>query len=676
MSRVLTTMCPMNCHPTFCGMEVRIEGERVAAIRGDRTNPDSRGFLCQRGHAAKEIIGNPLRLLSPLRRAGPRGSGRWTPVSWDAALDEVVAAIGKAGRLGTALWRGHGSLVNELNRFLILRFGNLYGCHAWSAAITCWTLGAYGFALTGVPEANTKEDLGEHSRTVFMWGANVVSQPTTGPHLRAAKRRGAYVVAIDVRRTETARLADEFHVIRPGSDAALALAMMHVIVSEGLLDREFVARHTAGFEPLAESLRERTPSWGAGVTGLSAETIRGLARRYATAKPAMIVAGGSSMYKLRTGWLASRAISCLPALTGQIGVPGGGLGPRHRASTHGEALADITAGERRPPGDYVPSHMTAMNDAMLDGKIDVLVLLGTNMLASYADANRAALGLDRVGLVVAHDLFMNETIRRHADLVLPGTAWLEEVGLKDTATHIYLTDQGLKPPGEARSMAWLLRALADRLPVPGFFPWPDADGAIEALLRTMQDGTLTVAQMRREGNRYARRISHVAHPDRRFPTPSGKVEFWSERARSVGLPPLPVFEEPEERASRYPLVFRQGRTFTAFHAFYDEGRALPSLAAADPHPVLAIHPADAARRGLAEGAPIVLANDRGRFEARAHLTSDVPQGVVWMRDGWVGVNALTSGAACLALDASDLIPGLPAGQASYEAAVEVLPAPR
>ncbi len=676
--RVLKTMCPMNCHPTYCGMEVHVEGGRVVELRGDPTNPDSRGFLCQRGHAAKEIVGNPRRLLEPLARAGPRGSGRWEPISWEQALDRLAGAMRAAGRQRVALWRGHGALVNELNRQLIPRFGNLYGCHHWNSAVVCWGLGAYGLMLTGVPEANTREDMAEHSRTILLWGANVVSQPTTAPSLRAARRRGARVIVIEVRRTETAALADEYHVVRPGSDAALALAMMHVIVAEGLVDRDFVARYTVGFDRLAQSLRERTPEWAAGIVGLPPDTIRALARRYATETPSMIVLGGSTIYKYRSGWLTSRAISCLPALIGNLGIPGGGLGPRHRAFTHGEYYADLTAAERRPPGDYIPSHMASMTQALEAGRIDVLILFGTNMLASFADADRVAAALERVGLVVAHDLFTNETIRRCADLVLPGTAWLEEIGVKDTATHVYLMDRALEPAGQCRSMTWLLRQLAERLGVRDFFPWADQEGAVDALLAAMDGGRLTVERMRREDYRYARRISHVGHPDRRFPTPSGKVEFWSERAAALGLPPLPVYEEPEESpsarpglAARYPLVFRQGRTFTAFHAFYDEGRALPSLAAAEPQPQLSISPADAAARGIEPGARIELFNDRGAFEATARVTADVPPGVVWMRDGWVGVNRLTSGTACLPPAASSAFERIPGGQASYEALVEV-----
>ena len=201
----------------------------------------------------------------------------------------------------------------------------------WNPAIVCWAMGAYGLALTGVIEANTKEDMAAHSRLIILWGANLASQPTTAPHLVEARRRGARVVAIDVRRAEASRHADETWLIHPGTDAALALAMAHVIVAEGLAARDFLPRQTVGYEAYATHLERFTPEWAEGETGLAAEDIRGLAREYATSKPAMIVVGGASMYKHRHGWQPGRAIATLPALTGQLGMAGGGFGPRHRS---------------------------------------------------------------------------------------------------------------------------------------------------------------------------------------------------------------------------------------------------------------------------------------------------------------------------------------------------------
>jgi anaerobic selenocysteine-containing dehydrogenase len=666
-------MCPMNCHPTLCGMLVTLEDGRVHDIQGDPANPDSRGFLCLRGQASREIIDNPRRLLHPLVR-DRRDDGVWRQASWDEALDRIVGAMRRAGRQAVGLWSGHGLFANNygtrLHAQLLRRFANLWGCQWWSPAIICWGLGGFGLGLTGALRVNTKEDMGEHAALVLLWGANLASQPNTGRHLAAARRRGAHITAIDIRETEAAAQADEMLVIRPGTDAALALAMMHVIVAEGLWDRRFVEQHTVGFAELSAHVGRYPPAWAAHITGLAEERIVALARRYATTRPSMILLGGSSMHKGANGWHAARAIGCLPALTGNLGVAGGGFGPRHGASSHGQALADIVALDRRPPGDYIPSQMSRITEALLERRVSVMLLFGTDMLSSFADAGRLAEGLARTDLVVSQDLFMNDTARRFADVVLPGTSWLEEIGCKSTNTHLYLMPQALEPRGEARSATWLLRALADRLGLRDFFPWAHDDGALDAILDHPATGHATVAALRAEGGIRALRVSPVAYPDRRFDTPSGKVELVSERARALGLPALPVHEPLPPSA--FPLAFRQGRTLTQFHGFYDHGRALPTLARIDPEPVLWISRADAGTRGVADGAPIRLFNERGGFTARARVTDAVPAGTVWMRDGWEGLNRVTSGHPVLPDAAVDVF-AFSAGQAAFDANVEVEP---
>jgi anaerobic selenocysteine-containing dehydrogenase len=414
------------------------------------------------------------------------------------------------------------------------------------------------------------------------------------------------------------------------------------------------------------------PAWAAGVTGVPAERIAALARRYAAGRPAMILLGGSSMHKGQNGWQGARAIACLPALTGNVGVPGGGFGPRHGGASHGQALQTIVAEDRRPPGRYLPSQMPRVTEALLDGDVRVLFLLGTDMLSSFADAERVAEGLTRTELVVSYDLFWNDTARRCADVVLPATAWLEELGCKATNTHLYLMPRILDPPGETRPVAWVLRELARRLDVRDFFPWADEEGPLDAILDHPATGHATIAALRAEGGIRPWRISPVAHPDRRFPTPSGKVEFVSERARALGLPALPVYEALPA-ADAYPLAFRQGRSLTQFHGFYDHGQALPTLARLDPEPVLWLAPADARARGVDDGAAIRVFNAQGAFAARARVTDRVPAGTVWMRDGWTGLNRLTSGRPSVPDEATEVFP-FSAGQAAFDATVEVAPA--
>jgi anaerobic selenocysteine-containing dehydrogenase len=672
--RTVRTMCPMNCHPTLCGMLVDVEDGRLRGVRGDPDNPDSRGFLCVRGQASREIIDNPRRLRRPLMR-DRRGTGDWRAVTWDEALDLVAARLRAVGGPAVGIWTGHGLAANNygtrIGGHLVRRFANLWGCQSWSGTMICWGLGAFGLGLTGILETNTKEDMSAHAALIVLWGANLASQPNTARHVAAARRRGAHVVTIDVRRTEAAARSDETLLVRPGSDAALALAMMHVIVAEQLWDGEFVARHTTGFDDLASHLAGHTPAWAEAATGVPAERITALARRYATTKPAMIVLGGSSLHKGDGSWLGARAIGCLPALTGNVGVPGGGFGPRHGSAAHGQRLASITAEARRPPGAWIPNQMPLVTEAMRDGRLRAMLLLGTNMLSSYADAGRVAEGLARQELVVAYDLFLNDTARRFADVVLPATAWLEELGCKSTNTHLYLMPKVLEPPGEARPIGWVLRELARRLDVADFFPWADESGPIDAILDHPSTGHATVAALAAEDGMRALHVSPVGHPDLTFPTPSGKIELRSALAATLGLPALPVAAPPT--SSPYPLTLTQGRTLTHFHGFYDHGRALPTLAEADPEPVLWIAPADAAARGVADGAPIRIANGRGAMRARARVTERIPAGTVWMRDGWLGLNALSDGAPAVPDGAADAFRalGFSGGQATFDTRVEV-----
>jgi anaerobic selenocysteine-containing dehydrogenase len=653
-------------------MLVDVEAGRLSSVRGDPENPDSRGFLCIRGQASREIIGNSKRLLFPQIR-DRRSDDAWRRVSWDEALELIVARMQSAGRLAVGFWQGHGSSANNygtrIAHQLTRRFANLYGCQWWNPTIICWGLGAFGVGLTGPLETNTKEDMGAHANLILLWGANLASQPNTARYIAAAKRRGAWIATIDVRHTEAGAQSHEVVVIRPGTDTALALSMMHVIISQGLYDRGFVEEHTVGFDRLAAHVTTYSPAWASSETGLAADRIIALAQRYATTRPAMILLGGSSMHKGPNGWQGGRAVACLPALTGNLGVPGGGIGPRHGAASNGQALANITAMARRPPGRYVPNQMPRITEALLDRSVRVLFLLGTDMLSSFADADRVAEGLAGADLVVSHDLFLNDTARRFADVVLPATAWLEELGCKSTNTHLYLMPKVLEPPGEARSSTWILRDLARRLDLAEFFPWDTDEGPIDALLDHPATGRATVGALRAEGGIRALRISHVAHPDLTFPTPSQKVEFYSERAKALGLPALPVYT-PVAAPARYPLTFSQGRTLTHFHGFYDHGRALPTLARIDPRPELWISPADAADRGLEDSAPIRIFNGRGEFRAYAYVTGRVPAGIVWMRDGWTGINRLTSGAAAIPDDAVDAF-DFSAGQAGFDAMVEV-----
>jgi len=668
------TMCPMNCHPTLCGMLVDVEDGKVAGVRGDPDNPDSRGFLCIRGQAAREIFDNPARLLYPLVR--DRREDPFRRATWDEALDRIAGRLAAEPPQATAIWPGHGTFTTNygtrVNAQLFARFANFHGSQFFNPTMICWGLGAFGLAMTGMLETHTKEDMGAHSRLVLLWGANFASQPNTARYLNAARARGAHVVAVDVRETEATAKADEVLLLRPGTDAALALALMHVICAERLFDAAFVEKHTAGFAALDEHVRRYSPRWAAGITGIAAERIAALARRYATTRPAMIVLGGSSMHKGDNGWQASRAIACLPGLTGNVGMPGAGFGPRHGGAAHGRGLASIIEPQRRAPGTALPNQMTTVIEALRDGRVANLLLMGTNMLSSFADTARVAEGLARSRLVVSYDLFLNETASRFADVVLPATAWLEELGCKSAFTHLYLMEPALAPAGEARPPSWVMRELATRLGLHGFFPWTSDEALLDAILDHPATGHATVASLRAQGGIGELRVSHVANPTLEFDTPSRRIEFYSADATRLGLPPLPDWQAPRETGAdaRYPLALTQGRTLAHFHSFYNNGRELPTLARREPEPRVWISIADAAARGLADGAAIRVYNARGELPARARVTDRIPAGTLWLRDGWPGLNALTDGAPVLPDAAADRF-AFSAGQSTFHARVEV-----
>ena len=686
---LVRTMCPMNCHPTLCGMKLRIDKDDIVEVSGDPQHPDSRGFLCVRGRASVEIRRNPKRLLAPLWRDSQRDEFR--ACSWDEALKRMSEAIAAKPAASTAIWSGHGSASSTYGTRvmgqLMARFARLHGSQFFSPTMICWGLGAFGLGLTGLLEPHSKEDLGDHADMVLMWGANFSSQPNTAPHVLRAKRRGAYLVCIDVRYTEAAAQADEVLLIRPGSDTALALSMLHVICHEGLIDQDFIVKHTVGFDALAKHVKAYPPTWAAQHCGLPAEQIVGLARRYASTKPAMIVLGGSSMHKGANQWQASRAVSCLAAITGQIAKAGSGLGPRHGSGSIGQGLGSLVPPDLRDPAQVIPNQMSSMLDAMEDGRIKNLMLFGTNMLSSFPQRARLSRALQALDLVVSHDLFMNETAASHAQLVLPSTAWLEELGCKMTHTHLYLSDALLAPEGECRSTYQVLNDLARLLSLEGFHPWKDVEAMFDAVIDQPFTGHASIASLRAGQGRAALKVSHIGHADLHFDTPSGKLELYSEQAEHLGLSPLPdmPLDEIEIVTTELDLkghhsissdhdlvpiserVFRlaQGRTLHHFHGFYNNGTALPSLANKDAEPWVLMASADAHALDLKQDDPIVLYNKLGKMAVHVRLHERLPQGTLWIRDGWPQLNALSDASPILPDAAVDLF-RFSAGQSRFD----------
>ncbi len=670
-TRTLKTMCPMNCHPTLCGMEVTVEGDKFVGIKGDATHPDSKGALCMRGQAAHEIVGNDKRLTVPLMR--DKRGGELREATWDEAYARITAAMGAVKPHEVAFWGGHGLAVNDygvsVKGQIMARFAHLYGAQIWGGPMICWGLGGFGFGITGAINTSTLADMEANAELIIMWGTNSASQANTVKPMMAAKKRGAHVVNIDIRRADISAFANETLIVKPGSDAALALAMMNVIITEGLGDEAFIAAHTVGYDELVDHVAQYTPDWAAGETGLDAEVITALARRFAATKAATIVAGGSSMHKSGNAWKAARAIACLPGLTGAYGQPGGGMGVRHGVHSHGRQLNSVVP-PRTGDGPWVPDDMEAVLSAMEDRRVKVMLTFGSNMLSSFADAGRTEAALVKTDLFTTFDIFLNETGRAHADIILPSTIWLEELGCKATGGHIHLSDTALSPAGEARPLYRVIPEIAGQVGVADVYPWDNHEEAINAVINNPSMGNATVAKMRENGGRVALNVSASAYDDLKFDTPSGKIEFLSDKAAKMGLPTLPVPGDAPKRANS--LYLAHGRAWTHFHAFYNHGRALPTLAERDPEPELWISPSDAADRGVEDRGQIRLQNGKGAFDAVAKVTDQVPDGTVWMHDGWFGLNVLTESRAALPVTA---LRGFPftVGQSDYQAEIEVTP---
>ena len=490
----------------------------------------------------------------------------------------------------------------------------------------CWGLGAFGLGLTGVLETNTKEDMGAHAALIVLWGANLASQPNTGRHLAAAKRRGAYVVTVDVRDTEAAAQSDEMLRIRPGTDAALALGMLHVILAEGLHDREFTAAHTVGLDDLVVHLRGHDPAWAAGVTGLPAERIVG-PRAPLCRHPACHDRAGWHLDAQGIQRLARRSRHRLPARPDwQCGHAGRRLraaprGPLARSGAqrhHRCRSAARPAGSRRIRCRMSPRRCATGGCAPCCSSAPTCCRR-TPTRARWRGAWRAE-------LVVSHDLFLNDTARRFADVVLPATSWLEEVGCKSTNTHLYLMRaRSARPGGDAHRV--LRAARAGRAPRPRrLLPVGRRGRRARRPHRPSRHRRRHRGRPARGGWDAALRVSHVAHPDRRFPTPSGKIELVSEQAaRARAARPSGVRAAARHLLS---LVLRQGRTLTQFHGFYDHGRALPTLARLDPGPLLWISLADGPRAGRGRRAdPLVQRSWRDEGPGSCHRARSPRHGV-------------------------------------------------
>lgn len=647
-TQTIRGVCPHDC-PDTCGILTEVHEGRAVRVAGDPEHPITRGWLCAKVRPYLDHVYHPERLQHPLRRVGPKGSGQWQRITWPEAIAEIAdrwrGIMRQYGAQAILPYSYSGTLGMVQMAVASGRFWNRLGASQLQRSI-CGAAAERAIEVTlgkrwSPPYADVL-----HSKLALIWGHNPVSAgPHFMPFLTQAQRAGCQVIVIDPRRTLTARRADWHLAPIPGTDGVLAMSLAHVIVTEGRHDESWLRSHTIGWPAFRERLGEFSPAKAARLTGLAEADIVELARRYANQKPSVIkIADGIN--RNRNGGQNVRAIAALPALTGQYGKRGGGLA----YSTSGylqwsrEAVhhwADCPA-----PGRVI--NMNRLGAALLgeakDPPIQSLYVFGANPATSSPNAGRIVEGLRRPDLfTVVHELFMTDTAD-WADLVLPATSQLEHTDLHKAYGHtrIAYNHPAIAPLGESKSNWEVMGLLARAM---GFTePWlfQTTDEVIEEVLQATAAEYpalrgITLDQLRASGSVPLAIEIDPPFADGRFPTPSGKVELFSQALADEGLDPLPgrfvPLADPVNGSGRtdQPLCLLTGAAHHFVSSSLANQEGLLKNAGA---PFVEIHPDDAAARGIAEGAMVWVENGRGSCRLRAVLTDAVRPGVVVSPKGY------------------------------------------
>jgi anaerobic selenocysteine-containing dehydrogenase len=653
------SVCALDC-PDACAVLVTIDdGGKATRLRGDPAHPVTRGFLC--GKVARYLDREyaPSRLLYPMRRAGAKGEGRFVRITWDEALDEIATRLKAiAAEFGpeSILPYSYAGTMGLLNGAgMDRRFFHRLGASRLDRTI-CSSAGGAGLMDSLGFRYGTEPEQFRHAKLIIAWGANVLGTNVhLWPFIVEARRNGARFYTIDPRRNRTGAAADKHFFINPGSDTALALGMMHVIIGEKLHDADYIARHTSGFAELAERVQEYPPERAAALTGIAKDEIVALAREYATTRPAAIRLN-YGVQRSERGSMAVRTIALLPALTGSWKEVGGGLQLSTSQAFHlnraGLERPDL---QRRALGREARMlNMSSLGEALNDVNdppVKALVVYNSNPAAIAPNQNAVRRGLQRGDLfTVVLEQFQTDTAD-YADFVLPATTFLEHTDLYLAYGHYYLqlARPALAPPGEARSNVEVFRALAERM---GFDDACFADSE-DDMIRALLDSDhrfvrgITLEELERE--RFVRlRVAPAGDPFLPFArggfgTASGKCEFHAESVEYT--PPVESRFGDESLRARFPLELISPKHDDSMNSTFGN-RLDTDAATATVH----IESADAAARGIATGDQVRVYNDRGSCLLRAHVNGVVRRGVVsvpsvrWasMAADHHGVNALTS----------------------------------
>ena len=665
--------CPHDC-PDTCALLTTVENGRAVRVQGNPAHRHTDGVLCAKVSKYAERTHHPERILTPLMRTGPKGSGQFTPVSWDDALAGIAARLGEiAARDPQAIlpYSYAGTMGLVQGESMDRRFFHRLGASQLARTI-CATAGGEGLVHTLGGKVGMRVEFFAESRLIVIWGSNSIgSNLHFWRYAQQAKRAGARLVCIDPRRTETADKCHEHLQLLPGTDAALALALMHELIVHDWLDHDYIARYTLGWEALRARALQWPPERAAAVCGLPVAQIRQLAQDWGTTQPAAIRLN-YGVQRAHGGANAVRAVACLPALTGAWRHRAGGLllsssgaFPVQRAALQ---RPDLLAG--RTPRTI---NMVTIGDDLLrpasptfGPKIEALVVYNSNPVAVAPDSAKVVQGFAREDLfTVVLEHFQTDTAD-WADYILPATTQLEhwDVHLAYGHTDVLLNRPAIAPQGQARSNAQIFRDLARHMG----FTEPCFEDSDEQLCRQAYGEAVDFERLLAQG------FVTLPGPEAPFaqggfPTPSGRCEFHSPRLAARGLDPLPDYvpnHEAPGQSPQYPLAMISPPARNFLNSSFVNVQSLRDI---EGRPLLEIHPQDAAARGIADGSVVRVFNDRGSHACHAVVCERARPGVVnglgiwWRKLGLDGtnVNQLTSQA----------LTDLGEGPTFYDCAVQV-----
>jgi len=704
MKSVVHAACPHDC-PDACGVLITVEDGQATKIVGDPAHPVTRGFLCAKVAKYLDRVYSPDRVLYPMRRMGPKGrdglrslapTGRagapgptqtlheWQRITWDEALEEITSRFQKiVAEFGSEaiLPYSFGGTLGMLNSASMdRRFFHRLGASQLARNI-CSAAGEAGLESVLGIKLGTEPEQFRHSRYILAWAANIHGNNVhLWPFIEEARRQGAKLVVIDPYRTRTAACADWYLPINPGTDAALALAMMRVIINENLYDTDYVEHCTVGFEQLRSKVQEYTPERVATWTGIAASDIVKLAREYATTHPAVIRLN-YGVQRSEGGGMATRAVAMLPCITGSWKEVGGGL----QLSTSG-AFAPIGGALKRkdlmlqslgrPARTVSMVELGKALNTLADPPIQALFVYGSNPAATCPNHNDVVRGLQRPDLfTVVHEQFFTDTTD-YADIVLPATTFFEHKELQTAYGHYFLqvSDQAIEPLGECRSNVEVFRALAEGMGFEDECFRESVDQMIDAALdtdhpwlhgidreRLEREGQVRLnfekAELRSRGQPGAAVPTQATYPAflpfarGNFFTVSGKAELYSEILKAQGLDPVVHFEPPNEsrhseQAKVLPLELLARKADNFLNSSFSN---LPTIQKMEEPGLLEMNAFDAGKRGIADGDRVRVYNRRGDILLRAKVDGAVQPGVVCAQLSWAklapqgrNINVLTS----------------------------------